>query len=165
MPRPLRPRDEGLRAELVAMAERPGDPRHADRLWGVLDDYEAWPGLRLVGEDGERAAWLIAQCGDAELQRRALPHVEAAVDQGDAHPSHYACLLDRVRMSEGRPQVYGSQFVVHDDQTLMPWPIDDPAAVDQRRFRVGMAPLAAQARDMEHQYRVRGVLWGQAWIA
>jgi hypothetical protein len=74
-------------------------------------------------------------------------------------------LLDRVRMSEGRPQVYGSQFVVHDDATLSPWPISEPAEVDQRRFRVGMPPLAAQARDMEHQYRVRGTLWGREWIA
>jgi hypothetical protein len=165
MPRTVRPRDDALRAELVAMAERPADPRHADRLWGILDDYETWPGLRLVGEDGERAAWLIVQLGDGDLQRRALPHLEAAVDQGDAHPSHYACLLDRVRMSEGRPQVYGSQFVVHDDSTLSPWPIDEPAQVDQRRFVMGLPPLAAQARNMELQYRVRGTLWGREWIA
>ena len=165
MPRTLRPRDDALRAELVAMAARPADPRHADRLWAILDDYETWPGLRLVGEDGERAAWLIVQLGDADLQRRALPHLEAAVDHGDAHPSHFACLLDRVRMSEGRPQVYGSQFVVHDDATLSPWPIDDPAQVDQRRFGVGLPPLAAQARDMELQDRVRGTLWGREWIA
>jgi hypothetical protein len=165
MPRPLRPRDDGLRADLLTMAARPAAPQNADRLWGVLDDYEAWPGLRLVGEDGERAAWLIVQLGDGELQRRALPHLEAAVDQGDAHPSHYACLLDRVRMNEGRPQVFGSQFVVHDDATLTPWPIEDPAGVDQRRFQMGLPPLAAQARNMEHQYRVRGVLWGREWIA
>jgi hypothetical protein len=165
MPRPPRPRDDALRTELLAMAVRPGDPRHADRLWAILDDYEMWPGLRLVGEEGERAAWLVVQLGDTDLQRRALPHLEAAVDQGDAHPSHYACLLDRVRMSEGQPQVYGSQFVVHDDATLSPWPIDAPAEVDERRFRVGLPPLAAQARDMEHQYQVRGTLWGREWIA
>ena len=164
MRRTLRPRDDTLRTELLAMARRPADPLNADRLWDILDDYEAWPGVRLVGDDGERAAWLVVQLADAELQRRALPHVEAAVDQGDAHASHYACLLDRVRMSEGRPQVYGSQFVVHDDETLSPWPIHDPAAVDQRRFEVGLPPLAAQARDMELQYRVRGSLWGFEWV-
>ncbi len=165
MRRALRPRDDTLRTALLAMARRPADPLNADRLWDILDDYEAWPGVRLVGDDGERAAWLVAQLADAELQRRALPHVEAAVDEGDAHPSHYACLLDRVRMSEGRPQVYGSQFVVHDDDTLSPWPIEDPGRVDQRRFRVGLPPLAAQARDMELQYRVRGTLYGYEWIA
>jgi hypothetical protein len=165
MARQTRLRDDTLREELLAMGSRPADPRHADRLWEILDDYETWPGLRLVGEDGERAAWLVVQLADADLQRRVLPHLEVAVDQGDANPSHYACLVDRVRMSEGKPQVYGSQFVVHSDQTLSPWPIDDPGGVDQRRFRVGLPPLAAQARDMEHQYRVRGVLWGRAWIA
>jgi len=165
MRRTLRPRDDVLRTDLLVMARRPADPLNADRLWNILDDYEAWPGLRLVGADGERAAWLVVQLADAELQRRALPHLEAAVDQGDAHPSHYACLVDRVRMSEGRPQVYGSQFVVRDDNTLSPWPIDDPVGVDQRRFGVGLPPLAAQARDMELQYRVRGTLYGYEWIA
>src|ERR1019366_471081 len=44
MPRPLRPRDDGLRAELLAMAERPAGPRNADRALGVLDDHEGWQG-------------------------------------------------------------------------------------------------------------------------
>jgi len=165
MRRTGRPRDEALHDELVEMARRPADPGHADRVWGILDDYETWPGRHLVGEDGERAAWLLVQLGDADLQRRALPHVEGAVDRGDAHPSHYACLLDRVRMNEGRPQVFGTQFVVHDDDTLTPWPIADLEGVERRRFSFGLPPLAAQARDMEHQYRVRGARWGREWIA
>ncbi len=160
-----RPRDVALHDELVEMARRPGDPRHADRVWGILDDYETWPGRHLVGEDGEQAAWLLVQLGDADLQRRALPHLELAVDRGDAAPAHYACLLDRVRMHDGRPQVYGTQFVVRDDDTLTPWPIADPDDVEQRRFAAGLGPLAAQARDMEHQYRARGARGGRAWIS
>jgi hypothetical protein len=142
-------RQEGLRVELLDLAEHPDDPVAADRVWAILDDYEAWPGFRLVGVDGERAAWLIVQLGDAGLQRRALPHLEAAVDCGDAHPSHYACLLDRVRMTDGRPQVYGSQFVASGDDAVAPWPIEDPLGVDDRRRRVGLEPLAAQARRMQ----------------
>jgi len=34
---------------------------YGERLWEILDDYEAWPGRRLVGDDGSRAAWLVAQ--------------------------------------------------------------------------------------------------------
>src|SRR5688500_12114056 len=46
-------RNEALRAELLALAERPADPLGAERLWSILDDYEAWPGRKLVGDDGE----------------------------------------------------------------------------------------------------------------
>lgn len=148
-------RDEALRTELLALAEHAGDDAGADRLWEILDDYEAWPGRRLVGDDGERAAWLVAQLGDNDLQRRALEHLEVAVDCGDADPSHYACLLDRVRMTEGRPQVFGSQFVSAGDDGVAPWPIEDPFGVDDRRRRVGLEPLAAQARRMQDELRQR----------
>ena len=157
------PVDEALRAELVAMADadrRAGHvttaEQHAARLWEILDDYESWPGRRLVGEDGADAAWRLAQHAvfDPGLQRRCLEMVELAVDAGDALPLHYACLLDRVCMADGRDQVYGSQFVPSDDgTTVVPFAIDDPAGVDERRRRVGLPPLAEQTRVMQARYR------------
>src|SRR5205807_6862150 len=100
-------------------------------------------------------AWLVVQLGDADLQRRALEHLEAAVDCGDADPSHFACLLDRVRMSEGRPQVFGSQFVSAGDDAVTPWPIEDPLSVDDRRRLMGLEPLAMQARRMRAELHDR----------
>ena len=153
--------DPGLRAELIEMAERdngnggPTDPRHGDRLWEILDDYECWPGRRLVDDDGESAAWILAQRAvfDPGLQRRCLEMLEVAVAYGDAPPAHYALLLDRVRMADGKDQVYGSQFVRTDDgASVVPWPIEDPAHVDERRARVGLTPLAEQTREMRDQF-------------
>jgi hypothetical protein len=144
-------RDDVLRTELLELATRASDPTSAERLWAVLDDLEAWPGVRLVGDDGAEAAWLIAQLGDRGLQERALEHLEIAVDFGDAPPAHYACLLDRVRMATGKPQVYGSQVVVADDGNLTPWPIEDPNHVDERRARVGLGPLAAHTQMLRER--------------
>ena len=72
------------------MAERdsanggPTAETHGDRLWEILDDYECWPGRRLVDHDGEEAAWIIAQRAvfDPGLQRRCLEMLEMAVDAG-----------------------------------------------------------------------------------
>jgi hypothetical protein len=154
--------DEALRAELVAMAEADRgsgrattDERHAARLWDILDDYECWPGRRLVGDDGAEAAWRLAQHAlfDPGLQRRCLEMLEVAVDAGDAPATHYAWLLDRVCMADGRSQVYGSQFVPSDDgTTVVPFAIDDPAGVDERRRRAGLAPLAEQTRAMQARF-------------
>jgi hypothetical protein len=149
-------RDEALRVELLRRAAQPGAPGNADRLWDILDEYEAWPGIRLVDVDGEHAAWLIAQLGDAELQRRCLEHLEVAVDYDDAPPAHLACLVDRVRMADGRPQLYGSQWVVAADGRLAPWPIADPVHVDARRERVGLQPIAVQRRLMEAEFAAHG---------
>jgi hypothetical protein len=156
--------DPALRVELISMAERDGsaglptDERHGDRLWEILDDYECWPGRRLVDDDGEEAAWILAQRAvfDPGLQRRCLEMLEMAVACGDAPPAHYALLLDRVRMADGKDQVYGSQFVRTDDErSVAPWPIEDAENVDERRRRVGLTPLAEQAREMREQYRRR----------
>jgi hypothetical protein len=153
-------RNEALRRELLERAAQPAAPGNADRLWDLLDEYETWPGVRLVGVDGEHAAWLIAQLGDTDLQRRAVEHLEVAVDAGDAAPGHLACLVDRIRMADGQPQVYGSQWVVTAAGTLAPWPIAEPETVDARRERVGLQPLATQRSIMETEYAEHGTpLW------
>ena len=175
----MMPLDDALRQELVGMARedqqareglaasgavddpqqwdalREVDEPHAARLWEILDDYERWPGISLVGEDGAHAAWLLAQhaMADPGLQRRCLELLEVAVDLGDAPAAHYAYLLDRVRMADGRDQRFGTQFVDSDDgSTVQPWPIEQPAMVDERRQRIGLPTLAVHTRLMQEHY-------------
>jgi hypothetical protein len=150
-------RDEALRDELLRMARAPRGPVRAQRLWDILDDYEAWPGRRLVDPDGEEAAWLVAQqeIDDVELQRRCLELLEVAAACGDADPVHYAYLHDRVRMADGRVQLYGSQFVRSAQGELVPWHMDDVERVDARRRRLGLEPFAEHARAVADQYRER----------
>jgi hypothetical protein len=170
--------DEALREELLAMlvehreaavlarddpslldARREVDRRHGERIWEILDDYETWPGRRLVGDDGTEAAWVIVQeaIEDPGLQHRSVELLEIAVAYGDADPVHHALLVDRVRMADGRAQLYGSQFVVGRDGGLEPWPYDDAAAVDRRRQRLGLPPLAEHAAAMQRAWRERNL--------
>ena len=146
--------DADLHDELLALAEQPDCLHARERLWDILDDHECWPGRSLVGDDGEEAAWLVAQraIDDVGLQRRALEYLEWAVDLDEANPVHLAYLHDRVRMNDGREQLYGSQFVLDDDDELVPWHLDDPVAVEERRRRLGLPPLAEHAADMTRRW-------------
>jgi len=150
-----------LREELLGMVATKPDPEtlrvYAERLWEILDDYEVWPGRRLVGDDGSQAAWLIAQFAieDPGLQKRCLEALEVAVAYGDADPVHYAYLVDRVRMADGLDQLYGSQFVTGADGELVPWPLDDIVKVDARRKRIGLPPFSEHAAEMAAQWRRR----------
>jgi len=118
-----------------------------------------WPGARLVGEDGAEAAWLIAQhaIGLPSFQRRCLDVLDAAAAAGDAPAWQPAMLLDRIRVFEGRPQVYGTSFDWDEAGMMSPLPIEDAEAVDSRRASVGLPPLSeATARyrtENEHQPR------------
>lgn len=131
------------------------DEPHAARLWEILDDYEAWPGVSIVGDDGAHAAWMLAQhaAADPELQRRCLELLEVAVALDDAPAMHFAYLLDRVRIADGRDQVYGTQFVGCDDgDSIEPWPIEDAAHVDARRERIGLPAMALHTQLMQEHF-------------
>jgi Family of unknown function (DUF6624) len=108
------PSDPTEFVRLMSVAERMEaariDVANTDRLRAIIAEH-GWPGRALVGDDGAEAAWLIAQHADHQLdfQREALALLERAVHDGDASASHLAYLKDRVRMNEGRPQLFGTQ--------------------------------------------------------
>jgi hypothetical protein len=114
-------------------------------LAGVLAT-RGWPGRTMAGEDGAAAAWLLAQHADrdTEQQRAFLEALRGAVAEGEASPAHLAYLEDRVRVADGRPQLYGTQFTVADGE-FGPFPIEDPDRLDERRAAAGLDTFAAYA--------------------
>jgi hypothetical protein len=121
--------------------------RNATRLNAILDAH-GWPGRTMVGADGAHAAWILAQhaIGCPVLQRRALQLLRTAAAHGEATVLEVAMLEDRVRVSEGRLQRYGTQYDWDRDGLLSPLPIEDPDHVDERRRAVGLSPLAECTR-------------------
>lgn len=117
--------------------------QHADRLSEIMDAH-GWPTAELVGEDAARAAWLIAQHADRQLdvQRRALRLMEQAVADGAASPRDLAFLRDRTLVNEGRKQIYGTQIAGVKDGAPIPWPCEEPERMDERRAEVGIPPFA-----------------------
>ena len=128
--------------------------RNALRLLEIIEAH-GWPGERLAGPDGAQAAWRIAQhaIGEPEFQRQCLRWLSEAAEAGDVPAWQPAFLEDRVRVFEGRPQLYATQFQVSDDGWPVPFPIEDPHGVDERRRAVGLEPLADQLRRA-HQEEV-----------
>ena len=116
--------------------------RHADRLEELLED--GWPTAARVGELAARAAWLVAQHADTQLsvQRRALRLLREAAGRGEAPAQQVAMLADRVAVSEGRHQTYGTQVADVVDGRPVSWPVADPDRLDERRATVGLEPLA-----------------------
>ncbi|SMQ17168.1 hypothetical protein SAMN06272771_3551 [Streptomyces sp. Ag82_O1-12] len=118
--------------------------RHGDRLGEIMDEV-GWPTAALVGEDAARAAWLVAQHADRQLdvQRRALRLLEQAVEADAAGARELAFLRDRTLVNEGREQIYGTQVAgVREDGSPIPWPCAEPGRVDELRAGVGIEPFA-----------------------
>jgi hypothetical protein len=116
--------------------------RHGDRLSEIMDAY-GWPTADMVGEDAARAAWLIAQHADRQLdvQRRALKLMQQAVSAGLGSPRELAFLRDRTLVNEGRKQNYGTQIAGVKDGAPVPWPCEEPERMDELRVEVGIEPF------------------------
>ncbi len=146
--------NQALHDELIAMADRDqagrtggsdseGDAARTARLSEILDEF-GWPTFDLVGEDGEDAAWVIAQHSDLdpEFQERALELLREAVEDGQASPGNLAYLEDRILVGRGDPQIYGTQIRCGPDGPMPATPIADEANVEERRIAADLQPLS-----------------------
>ncbi|HEY0021167.1 MAG TPA: DUF6624 domain-containing protein [Longimicrobium sp.] len=146
---------EGFSAERVQDTAYVGrmmrvDSAHTTRMREILRTH-GWPGISLVGEDAAAAAFLLVQhTADNDLQRTALSLMEAA-PRGEVSLPDLAMLSDRVRVRQGLPQRYGSQFSLVDGRWIAD-PIDDLARLDERRASMGLPPMADYVRMMQEAY-------------
>jgi hypothetical protein len=119
--------------------------RNAARLRELLTMH-GWPDESIAGNDGAEAAWLIVQhaIGEPELQRRALRMLRACEATSRVPLWQAAYLEDQIAMYEGRPQLYGTQWLDDSrDGRIRPWNLAEPDRVNELRAAVGLGPLHA----------------------
>ena len=113
-----------------------------------------WPRRSLVGDTAASAAWLIVQHSPvSEFQEQMLSILETEATRGEVSPADVATLRDRVRVHQGKPQRYGTQFEMKDNR-LVPNAIAELAAVDSLRASVGLPPMATYVKLLESTYRL-----------
>jgi hypothetical protein len=156
-----------LADELVQMGERDQemrnsqkwdaevDIRNTQRLKQIIREI-GWPSISKVGREAANYAWLLAQHADHDVafQRDCLHLMQQSMNDVDATTVAY--LEDRVRVNEGRPQLYGTQYYEDEQGVFGPKPIEQPDEVDERRKVVGLEPLAQYDRAMRQLQEERG---------
>jgi hypothetical protein len=118
---------------------------NAARLRELVAAHGGWPGWSVVGDEAASAAWRIVQhaIGEPDFQRAMLGVLADAAGRGEVDPAEVAMLDDRIRVFEGRPQRYGTQYDWNDAGDAMEpmGEVEDPATVDDRRAAVGLPPI------------------------
>jgi len=111
---------------------------HAERLHQIVEEH-GWPGVNLVGEEGAKAAFMLAQhaISNPTLQRSFLVSLSRAADAGEASKIHKACLQDRILYNEGKPLLYGLLFDWNDDGEMFS-NVEDINTVNERRKGIGI---------------------------
>ena len=140
--------------------------RNARRLLAIIDTC-GWPGKSRVGAEAADAAWLILQhaIDNPSLQRRGLELLTIAVRSGDVERKQVAMLEDRIRINEGKPQWYGTQFDWDRSGHLSPLPIEDAANVDRRRAALGLCPIDHEIAQKRRAAAANGECAPEDWQA
>jgi len=129
---------------------------NAVQLDAIVEQY-GWPGMKLVGMEGCRAAWLIAQHAicTPDLQRKFLTLLAKASVAADAPRAQVAFLTDRIRFNECRPQVYGTIFDWNESGELT-CEVDDPVNLELRRKVVGLPPFHEELKKHKQEVDEEG---------
>ncbi len=115
-----------------------------------------WPMISVVGKKAALTAFLIVQHGDYESQKKYEPIMEAAANKGEADWSELALLIDRIRIHENKPQLYGSQVKFNEKtKQYEPEPIEDETNLDIRRSKVGLGSAANYYSNWKIKYTVK----------
>ena len=127
---------------------------HQQILKQLFDQY-GFLGFDRVGEEGSLNFWLMVQHSDHDpkFQQEILEQMKIEVNKGNASPSNYGLLVDRVNLNTGKPQVYGTQ-VDYNLATGQAFPrnLADSASVNERRKSVGLEPLEVYLNQMTEMH-------------
>ncbi len=93
-----------------------------------------YPGKSMVGEPTNTAAWNVLQ--HSNKIGTYLPLIKKAGAEGEIPMTLVAMMEDRYLMHEGKPQVYGTQGRMQEDEKFI-WPIENPETVNERRKKAG----------------------------
>jgi hypothetical protein len=136
------------------------DRDNSNRMREIVAEI-GWPTYDKVGKYASYTAWLLVQHADRQplLQANCLPLLKAAVEAGQASPSNYAYLYDRVQIARGDKQYYATQPAnnrVTGEKYFAT--IEDEAGVQERRVAMGVEqPISDYATSMGFPYTLPSV--------
>lgn len=158
--------DQNLLNELFATGELPSEQyhpkmralheQHVQILQGILNEH-GWPSIRLVGKEGAKAAWLIAQHAVSHLSfmSSCVALLKDGVANNEVEGWQLAFLEDRVLTLQGKAQEYGTQFDVDEQGWPTPFPIANPERVNERRQALGLNTLEERLEQLRQREQAR----------
>ncbi len=127
------------------------DKNHTETLKVIVKEH-GWPTIPIVGKEASGAAWLLVQHADHDIafQKTCLALMKN-IEKGEIALPNIAYLEDRIRVAEGRPQLYGTQFDASGSNfgARLIWDKDN---LDKRRKAMGLSTYGEYRELMEQVY-------------
>lgn len=121
------------------------DKNSSDFIKSIVSEI-GLPTITKVGKKASYNAWLLVQHSrELQFQKEYLELLKQ--NEKDINPANIAYLEDRILMYEGKPQIYGTQFVLNrETEKVVLYTIRNAGAVNIRRAKYGMEKLEEHTR-------------------
>lgn len=161
--------DQKYRILLAPFTKIYGDNSpEVNQLWGNIETQDSinlkalidlrnnygWLAKKEVGSAAV-TQWAIIQHANLSVKKNYLPTLKQAVEAGDITKEQLALTIDRIRIREGKKQIYGSQI------GRINWKgkyinfirrLEDPDDVDKRRGRMEMESIEQYAKRYDIEW-------------
>jgi hypothetical protein len=144
---------EHERPEITKQMEE-NDVRLTARMKQIVA-AKGWPTIALVGpEASQAAAVMLTHSPDHEWQGMLLPRLRKLVAEEQIFGSDIAGLTDRILVSQGKLQLFGTQFKQIDGKMAM-MPVRDSKHLEQRRAQYLLPPMPAYRKMLGEMYHMQ----------
>lgn len=112
---------------------------HKKFVLDLINTY-GWIGPEKVGIKGNSALFLVIQHADLKTQEKCLPILKEAVHDHKASAQELALLEDRILVTKGKKQIYGSQVYFENGKYKL-YPVYKLNQIDKRRSSIGLETI------------------------
>ena len=125
--------------------------KHTAKFCEILKTH-GWPSTALAGHTGVLAAFhTLKNSATYELQRDLVPVILAVIKKDATQKPEFAGLFDRLRVSAGMKQIFGTQ-AVSIGGFLVLYPLEDESKVNAWRQEYGLSTMQENIRNLERVY-------------
>jgi len=129
------------------------DEPNTKRLAEILDKF-GFPDTAKVGREGLEAFLVVLQHARTDDVRvRSLKPITKAFKHKEIPPADYANFVDRLRLHQGKKQVYGTSFDFKNGRMELS-PTEDMKGLEKRRAEIGLPPMSEAIQMMKELYHL-----------
>jgi hypothetical protein len=147
--------DEQIRC--LAEISKTIDEPNTQRLTQIFDEF-GFPDTTKVGKDGMQAFMVLLQHAPSDsLRVRSLKPITKAFKNKEMPPMAYANFVDRLRLHQGKKQLYGTGFELKNGRMELS-PTEDVRNLEKRRAKIGLPPMSEAIKMMKEIYHLDVVI-------
>jgi hypothetical protein len=139
-------------------------------VFGILDKY-GWLQQKEISEKANKAFFYVIQHSSLAAQSKYAALIDTAYKQKEITSTEYAYFVDRLRIKQGKVQIYGTQSATDNLGNKYMYPIGDLHLADSLRKFIGAPPVAEFIRSNEFKFynapktdfSKRAIIIGHIW--